>query len=186
MRTMKRREQRRAKGVKPRAVYLETSLSRTKPWEAEGISRRTWERRRDTLATANGDRLASTKNRPVASVSHSTLLPVVLGDRPATSNHDKKGDFRGSKIATKLPWATPTVTEVTDPVEASLIRQAIRQADPFLVLPSVRAGSSGKHRARDGTRRGLEKDWGEAIFEGSRRAGPLFAAELEAIEKKLR
>jgi hypothetical protein len=98
MRTLKRREQRRAEGIKPRAVYLETSLSRTKPWEAEGISRRTWERRRDRLATTNGDRRASTKNRPVASVSHSTLLPVVLGDRPATSTHDQKADFRGRKV----------------------------------------------------------------------------------------
>ena len=34
---------RRKNGAKPR----EQSLSRTKPWEAEGISRRTWERRRD-------------------------------------------------------------------------------------------------------------------------------------------
>ena len=38
-------KRRRAKGMKPRAVYLENSMSRTKPWEAEGICRRTWERR---------------------------------------------------------------------------------------------------------------------------------------------
>jgi hypothetical protein len=37
---------RRAKGAVPRADYEANSLSRTKPWEAEGISRRTWERRR--------------------------------------------------------------------------------------------------------------------------------------------
>jgi hypothetical protein len=41
----RKRKRRRAKGMKPRAVYLENSLSRTKPWEAEGICRRTWERR---------------------------------------------------------------------------------------------------------------------------------------------
>jgi hypothetical protein len=41
----RKRKRRRAKGMKPRAVYLEDSLSRTKPWEAEGICRRTWERR---------------------------------------------------------------------------------------------------------------------------------------------
>lgn len=40
----RKRKRRRAKGMKPRAVYLENSLSRTKPWEAEGICRRTWER----------------------------------------------------------------------------------------------------------------------------------------------
>jgi hypothetical protein len=38
---------RRAKGSKPRAAYLEeNSIMRTKPWEAEGISRRTWYRRK--------------------------------------------------------------------------------------------------------------------------------------------
>jgi hypothetical protein len=40
---------RRLKGAKPRARYESESLSRTKPWEAEGISRRTWERRRRTM-----------------------------------------------------------------------------------------------------------------------------------------
>jgi hypothetical protein len=41
----RKRKRRRANGMKLRAVYLENSLSRTKPWEAEGISRSTWERR---------------------------------------------------------------------------------------------------------------------------------------------
>lgn len=35
----------RKKGAKPRDVYEANSISRTKPWEAEGISRRTWYRR---------------------------------------------------------------------------------------------------------------------------------------------
>lgn len=34
------------KGIRPRPVYLARSLSRTAPWKSEGISRRTWERRR--------------------------------------------------------------------------------------------------------------------------------------------
>jgi hypothetical protein len=36
---------RRKAGVRPRTEYLAQSLSRVRPWEAEGISRRTWERR---------------------------------------------------------------------------------------------------------------------------------------------
>lgn len=36
---------RRAKGIKPRTAYEGQSISATKPWEAEGISRRTWYRR---------------------------------------------------------------------------------------------------------------------------------------------
>ncbi|MEK8093369.1 hypothetical protein WOC76_12655 [Methylocystis sp. IM3] len=42
-----RKEQKsRAAGCNPRENYEAQSLSRTRPWEAEGISRRTWERRR--------------------------------------------------------------------------------------------------------------------------------------------
>ena len=39
---------RRSRGVRPRADYEANSLSRAKPWEAEGMSRRTWYRRRGT------------------------------------------------------------------------------------------------------------------------------------------
>jgi hypothetical protein len=39
-------------GAVPRSVYEGQSLSRTKPWEAEGIGRRTWERRRKKVAAA--------------------------------------------------------------------------------------------------------------------------------------
>jgi hypothetical protein len=40
------RQKRRAAGVKSRADYLASALTTIKPWMAEGISRRTWERRR--------------------------------------------------------------------------------------------------------------------------------------------
>ena len=44
-----RDERRRRKaGRKTRETYLANSLSRLKPWEAEGISRRTWFRKRGT------------------------------------------------------------------------------------------------------------------------------------------
>jgi hypothetical protein len=39
---------RRALGAMPRQAYEANALSRAKPWEAQGISRRTWERRRVT------------------------------------------------------------------------------------------------------------------------------------------
>jgi hypothetical protein len=42
----RQRLRRRTQGVRPREQYLAAALSRTKPWEKEGISRRTWERRR--------------------------------------------------------------------------------------------------------------------------------------------
>ena len=44
------RDRRRARGAKPRASYLEANrISRTKPWIAEGVSRRTWYYRRSRL-----------------------------------------------------------------------------------------------------------------------------------------
>jgi hypothetical protein len=48
----RKRKHRRAKAMKPRGAYLENSLSQTKPWKAEGISRRTWFRRRGTSVSA--------------------------------------------------------------------------------------------------------------------------------------
>ncbi|OWV88424.1 hypothetical protein ATY75_19825 [Rhizobium sp. N122] len=41
----RKEEQRRAAGALPRADYLAHSFSQARPWEAFGISRRTWERR---------------------------------------------------------------------------------------------------------------------------------------------
>jgi len=50
LRKQKRRQrkerERRERGMKPRAEYEASSLSRTKPWKAAGVSRRTWYRRR--------------------------------------------------------------------------------------------------------------------------------------------
>jgi hypothetical protein len=45
-RSENRRAKSRAKGVRPREAYVAASLNKQRPWEAEGISRRTWERRR--------------------------------------------------------------------------------------------------------------------------------------------
>jgi hypothetical protein len=45
-----KRQRRRARGMQARAQYLEDALSQTRPWEAERICRRTWERRRRKAA----------------------------------------------------------------------------------------------------------------------------------------
>ena len=53
----KERERKRCKratmGAKPRQTYEAASLSSRKPWLAEGISRRTWERRRRKAGVAS-------------------------------------------------------------------------------------------------------------------------------------
>lgn len=61
-RTKKRREyqrnwkaeKRRSAGAKPRSQYEKESISRTKPWITEGVSRRTWYRRR-ALSSSDAD-----------------------------------------------------------------------------------------------------------------------------------
>jgi hypothetical protein len=59
------REAKRAKrGRVAREVYEGSSLSKTKPWEAEGISRRTWERRRARVASVSAHHIyPSLQNR---------------------------------------------------------------------------------------------------------------------------
>ena len=61
----KRLKKRRTKGMMSRAEYREAnSLSRTKPWVAEGISRRTWERRRRRDASLAAIHKNNAKDRP--------------------------------------------------------------------------------------------------------------------------
>jgi hypothetical protein len=47
-RLVEKQNSRRNCGIIPRREYIAKSLTRTKPWLAEGISRRTWYRRRST------------------------------------------------------------------------------------------------------------------------------------------
>jgi len=83
-------KKRRSQGRIPRASYEATSLSSLKPWVAEGISRRTWERRRDASASRvevirKGDTPASKPDQRVPDgmdQSRVAGLVVGLGDHP--------------------------------------------------------------------------------------------------------
>ena len=72
---------RAARGVVQRTQYLAECLSRVRPWEAEGISRRTWERRRRKI-----NLIENREGLAVASVSPSTL-GYRDGDGLATLRH---------------------------------------------------------------------------------------------------
>ena len=69
-RAAKRREKaatrRRAKGVRPREDYLASLPSRQRPWEAEDISRRTWERRRSKRVASPLPTIVSSTSSPLA------------------------------------------------------------------------------------------------------------------------
>lgn len=59
----RRQRRRRAAGSKPRKAYLAKSLSKKKPWEAQGICRRTWERRRGNHRVASPSAVKLTYSR---------------------------------------------------------------------------------------------------------------------------
>ena len=59
-RRARQNERRRQKRGRTQAEYLASCLSATKPWEAEGMCRRTWERRRVATRGANNTVYGST------------------------------------------------------------------------------------------------------------------------------
>jgi hypothetical protein len=77
---MNRERSRRARGARPRAEYEGNSLTRKKPWEAEGVSRRTWERRR---------RVASAP----------TAIPPLEGGNPNGASEPGLSDRRTKELA---------------------------------------------------------------------------------------
>lgn len=61
---------RRAKGAIPRAMYIANSLTKSKPWRAEGIDRATWYRRRKKDATSTQMRQVRTQYRREAPIAY--------------------------------------------------------------------------------------------------------------------
>ena len=73
-------QKRRKQGVKPRAAYLAESTERAKPWEAEGISRATWYRRRTVSNAA-----------PMRQVCDPHIPCVYVGRRPVSPKPQRGG-----------------------------------------------------------------------------------------------
>jgi hypothetical protein len=68
---VKRRQKRRAAGVRPRSEYEANSLSRSQPWRTMGMSRAAWYRRKNKTATRSETSVSaaiflSTEDRPVS------------------------------------------------------------------------------------------------------------------------
>jgi hypothetical protein len=98
---------RRREGRKSRAEYESNSLSRTKPWLAEGISRRTWERRR------RADKKACRK-----CVSHKDIFKAV--HTPATSEQ-----------AARSPRGRPSKDRPTIGAEARSHRDRVKREGEY-------------------------------------------------------
>jgi len=90
---------RRAAGAVPRADYIaKNDLARTKPWEQEGISRRTWERRR-ARGTMGGSSVASPSATAAGSLQEFPTRPGLAGG--PTSAPTQNGGTALSSILTK-------------------------------------------------------------------------------------
>ncbi|MBU4529188.1 MAG: hypothetical protein KUA43_18095 [Hoeflea sp.] len=106
---IRQEQKRRAVGRKDRASYEAASLSRLKPWEVEGISRRTWERRRDASVsridiTGNGDTLASkleklpSLHRLQSEQARAAGLIAGLGDHPPAELQEAAPHGNGDRL----------------------------------------------------------------------------------------
>jgi hypothetical protein len=129
----KRKENRRRKdGAMPR----EQSLSRTKPWEAEGISRSTWERRRRKARDANssGPSLIYSTKDELASSSQpqGTVLPLVAPAKPQRrrpSGQDTSRPAQRDNVI-PLPKSKPLIDVPSDPgiIPGGIRDRALRSA----------------------------------------------------------
>jgi len=118
---------RNSEGRKSRSEYEKNSLSQQRPWEAEGISRRTWERRRDASVSkvdSNqiGDTLASIateravdQHRPEASASHH------IQEKNCT-------ELRQRRVAEPPQRSEEAQQSVASPKGAAVVDLAIRTA----------------------------------------------------------
>ena len=116
-----RRLKRREQGMKSRAEFLAAnSISRTKPWEAEGISRKTWYKRRQKQPREGGDR----------SVPHKDVLNAA--DAPVTPSKPPVPRNRVSEDA------QPPAPEVSQ-AEACLTAEGpcLQKTDPSLTQVCV-------------------------------------------------
>jgi hypothetical protein len=82
-------KKRAAAGRVTRAAYLANCLTATRPWEEEGVSRRTWERRRKARATRDEGRIVST-SRADAQWPRASRAAVPCPPRPAPPRRKKE------------------------------------------------------------------------------------------------
>jgi hypothetical protein len=117
----RRARRRRERGVRTREAYLAELTSRPKPWIGEGISRRTWERRRKvTQGTCRDQR----------SVSQGESEKIVFKQRthvasPNMGNLRKEG-FHGGEKVEDSPQAATKAREI----ETKASRSSELRTDP--------------------------------------------------------
>jgi Helix-turn-helix len=179
----------RAVGAVPRATYLANSLSRTKPWDQKGVSRRTWERRRarnvastavlvPAVATPSGCMVAEPKSlgglrglRPAFELEGSRVLQL-RASTTASILIQRKGvsDLFGGRARPRLDLETWS-SGVMPPAVRAYLRDEIkarglRQSDVALSL-------------------GISRTQLVNILRGRFRASPRVTLSLKAFAERL-
>jgi hypothetical protein len=110
-RKRKNNERRRAKRARTRVEYLASSLTSTKPWEAEGICRRTWERRRvATQGRNNSNNTKTTLATPTVQAERLNGYQRSAGPLvPATTNKSRKVESKASSSPALRPRVASNV-----------------------------------------------------------------------------
>jgi hypothetical protein len=108
---------RRANGVRPRAEYEAISLSKVKPWAAEGISRRTWERRRRRNMTRTQN--DASVSAPIFSISEDGLASARTAEGGFASKEASKG-LASSQTAIRIA-VDVTIAAASLPLELRLL-----------------------------------------------------------------
>jgi hypothetical protein len=112
---------RRAKGAKPREQYLTQSLARTRPWEAEGISRGTWYRRHGGVRQVRAAKAAVRQVRSPLILGLRANAPV--SPRPearATRNGQRRSRQHRKEVAAEV--TVPSVALGASPAARRRIR----------------------------------------------------------------
>ena len=181
-------DKRRAEGAIPRVVYEANSLSRTKPWEADGISRSTYDRRRKKAAAQAGaaDQSASPHQRAKVDESPSPHPSSIdrrrtfVTDQPPASKRGAPqarprrapSEFKDSSKEPSLHEA-PQDETVTDGIVTGAL-----EAPPRPIAIPIDGVSDGLIIDEHGVefkppppyqRRPPPKDWMAAAFEGMNR-----------------
>jgi putative DNA primase/helicase len=144
---------RRAGGAVPRPEYLaQNALSRTKPWEHEGVSRRTWERRRARATKA-----------PAFDASPSAAVPPgTAAATPVGSLRDVPGEVLAATRPDPMPPAMTAVPLLlSKPIQLDLFYdyrgdfepEALPDWDGGVPPPAIRLAIDRELRRR-GARRG--------------------------------
>ncbi len=133
-------EQRRAAGKLDRESWIAQSLSQQKPWLADGVSRRTWERRQARVASASRVECITTIGEQPATASFSTEYPVGAGNGAGVRGGKPRPGGRGAEPLAYTLAQAPEVTSEPDIsstpaptfVTHSVVRESVGTADAGL------------------------------------------------------